>query len=64
MTKLLDVEGFFFITKLSKLRKDDFYEVKNRGFSDRKISFATKSNEKDVCARRLDLGVSLAYKKI
>lgn len=64
LRELLDVEGFLSITKLSELSKDDFYEVKKRGFSDRQISFATKSNEKDVRARRLALGVSPAYKRV
>lgn len=64
MRELLNVEGFLSITKLSKLRKDDFYEVKKRGFSDRKISLAIKSNEKHVCARHLALGVSPAYKRV
>ena len=35
LRELLDVEGFLSITKLSELRKDDFYEVKKRGFSDK-----------------------------
>lgn len=64
LRELLDVEGFLSITKLSELSKDDFYEVKKRGFSDKQISFATKSNEKDVRARRLALGVSPAYKRV
>ena len=57
LRELLDVEGFLSITKLSEVGKDNLYEVKKKGFSDRKISFATKSNEKDVCARRIALGV-------
>ena len=47
--ELLDIEGFLSITKLSELSKDDFYEVKKRGFQDKKISFAIKSPGKEVC---------------
>ena len=61
---LLDVEGFLFITKLSELSKDDFYEVKKRGFKYKQISFPTKSPEREVCARCLDLGVCPAYKRV
>ena len=64
LRELLDVEGFLSITKLSELSKDDFYEVKKRGFKDKKISFATKSPEKEVCACCLALGVCPAYKRV
>ena len=64
MRELLDVEGFLSITNLSELSKDDFYEVKKRGFKDKKISFATKSPEKEVRACRLALGVCPAYKRV
>ena len=64
LRELLDVEGFLSITKLSELSKDDFYEVKRRGFSDKHISFATKSPEKEVRARCLALGVCPAYKRV
>lgn len=64
LRELLDVEGFLSMTKLSELSKDDFYEVKKRGFSDKQISFATKSPEKDVRVCRLALGVSPAYKRV
>ena len=64
MRELLDVEGFLSITKLSELSKDDFYEVKKRGFKDKQISFATKSLEREVCARFLALGVCPAYKGV
>ena len=64
LRELLDVEGFLSLTKLSELSKDDFYEVKKRGFSDKQISFATKSPEKYVCACRLALGVNPSYKRV
>ncbi|MCI01149.1 carbamoyl-phosphate synthase large chain-like, partial [Trifolium medium] len=45
---LVDVENFLMSHKLSDLTDVDFYEVKRRGFSDKQIAFATKSNEKEV----------------
>ena len=62
--EILDVEGFLSIKKLSKLSKDDFYEVKKMGFQDKQISFAIKSPEKEVRTRCLALGVCPAYKRV
>ena len=64
MRELLDVEGFLSITKLSELSKDNFYEVKKRGFQDKHISFVIKSPEKEVRTRCLALGVCPAYKRV
>ncbi|XP_045799797.1 carbamoyl-phosphate synthase large chain, chloroplastic [Trifolium pratense] len=61
---LVDVENFLMSHKLSDLTDVDFYEVKRRGFSDKQIAFATKSNEKEVRDRRLSLGVVPAYKRV
>ncbi|CAL5200301.1 unnamed protein product [Lathyrus oleraceus] len=61
---LVDVENFLASHKLSDLTHADFYEVKRRGFSDKQIAFATKSNEKEVRSRRLSLGVAPAYKRV
>ncbi|WJX74203.1 carbamoyl-phosphate synthase (glutamine-hydrolyzing) [Trifolium repens] len=61
---LVDVENFLMSHKLSDLTDVDFYEVKRRGFSDKQIAFATKSNEKEVRTRRLSLGVVPAYKRV
>ncbi|KAK2424730.1 acetyl-CoA carboxylase [Trifolium repens] len=61
---LVDVENFLMSHKLSDLTDIDFYEVKRRGFSDKQIAFATKSNEKEVRTRRLSLGVVPAYKRV
>ncbi|KDP44116.1 hypothetical protein JCGZ_05583 [Jatropha curcas] len=61
---LIDVEQYLMTKSLSALTKDDFYEVKKRGFSDKQIAFATKSTEKEVRSRRLSLGVTPAYKRV
>ncbi|KAJ7514828.1 hypothetical protein O6H91_23G061300 [Diphasiastrum complanatum] len=64
LKELLTVEEFLSNTKLTELSKDDIYEVKRRGFSDKQIAYATKSFEKDVRAHRLALGVVPAYKRV
>lgn len=64
MKELVDVEQFITSHNLSDLSKDDFYEVKKRGFSDKQIAFATKSTEKEVRLRRLSLGVKPSYKRV
>lgn len=64
LRELVDVEQFLLPLSLSDLTKDDFYEVKKRGFSDRQIAFATKSSEEEVRSRRLSLGVKPAYKRV
>ncbi|KAM7263603.1 hypothetical protein ACFE04_001286 [Oxalis oulophora] len=64
LKELVDIEEFLTVRGLSELNKDDFYEVKRRGFSDKQIAFATKSTERDVRAKRLSLGVVPAYKRV
>lgn len=64
LRELVDVEQFLLAHSLSDLTKDDFYEVKKRGFSDRQIAFVMKSSEQEVRSRRLSLGVKPAYKRV
>lgn len=64
LKELVDVEQFLLAHNLSNLTKNDLYEVKKRGFSDKQIAFATKSTEKEVRLRRLSLGVIPAYKRV
>lgn len=64
LKELVDVEQYLLARSLSQLTKDDFWEVKRRGFSDKQIAFATKSTEKDVRSKRLSLGVKPAYKRV
>eukprot|EP00252_Welwitschia_mirabilis_P018020 TRINITY_DN4017_c0_g1_i2.p1 TRINITY_DN4017_c0_g1~~TRINITY_DN4017_c0_g1_i2.p1 ORF type:complete len:1183 (-),score=258.15 TRINITY_DN4017_c0_g1_i2:341-3889(-) len=64
LRELVSVEEFLSVTKLSELTRNDFYEVKKRGFSDRQIAFATKTSEKEVRLQRLALGVKPVYKRV
>lgn len=64
LKELVDVEQFLLARTLSDLTKDDFYEVKRRGFSDKQIAFAIKSSENEVRLKRLSFGVTPAYKRV
>ncbi|KAL1561171.1 carbamoyl-phosphate synthase (glutamine-hydrolyzing) [Salvia divinorum] len=64
LKELVDVEQYLLARSLSELTKNDFWEVKRRGFSDVQIAFATKSTEKEVRSKRLSLGVKPAYKRV
>lgn len=64
LKELVDVEQYLLAQSLSNLTKEDFYEVKKRGFSDKQIAFATKSTEKEVRSKRISLGVLPAYKRV
>ncbi|RCV20215.1 hypothetical protein SETIT_4G038300v2, partial [Setaria italica] len=61
---LVDVEQFLMSRSLDQLSKDDLYQVKRRGFSDKQIAFATSSSESDVILRRMALGVTPTYKRV
>lgn len=64
LRELIDVEQFLMTRSLDQLTKDDLYEVKRSGFSDRQIAYATSSSETDVRSKRLSLGVIPAYKRV
>ncbi|XP_022717178.1 carbamoyl-phosphate synthase large chain, chloroplastic-like [Durio zibethinus] len=64
LKELVDVEQYLLSRSLSDLTKDEFYEVKKRGFSDKQIAFATKSSEKEVREKRILMGVTPAYKRV
>lgn len=64
LKELVDVEQYLLSRSLSDLTKDDFYELKRRGFSDKQISFATKSSESEVRSKRLSMGVAPSYKRV
>ncbi|OAY75365.1 Carbamoyl-phosphate synthase large chain, chloroplastic [Ananas comosus] len=64
LKELVDVEQFLLTRSLNELSKDDFFEVKRRGFSDKQIGYATRSSENQVRSRRLELGVIPAYKRV
>lgn len=64
LKELVDVEQYLLTQNLSQLTRDELYEVKKRGFSDKQIAFITKSSEKEVRSKRLSLGVKPAYKRV
>jgi carbamoyl-phosphate synthase large subunit len=64
LQQLLEVEKFLKRTPLNQLTKEQMYEVKREGFSDRQIAFATKTTEDEVRAYRQQLGVIPVYKTV
>eukprot|EP00245_Coleochaete_scutata_P004245 TRINITY_DN16558_c0_g1_i1.p1 TRINITY_DN16558_c0_g1~~TRINITY_DN16558_c0_g1_i1.p1 ORF type:complete len:1219 (-),score=306.52 TRINITY_DN16558_c0_g1_i1:548-4204(-) len=62
--ELLDVEEFMCKSDLSSLTKNDFVQIKRRGFSDRQIAYALKLSEKAVRQKRMELGVVPAFKRV
>ncbi|XWK91174.1 MAG: carbamoyl-phosphate synthase large subunit [Phormidium sp.] len=64
MQELLETEKFLKRTPLQQIGKEQMYAIKQQGFSDRQIAFATKSNEDEVRHYRKDLGVIPVYKTV
>ncbi|NET91086.1 MAG: carbamoyl-phosphate synthase large subunit [Kamptonema sp. SIO1D9] len=64
MQQLLETEKFLKRTALKSLTKEELYAIKQQGFSDRQIAFATKTNEDEVRAYRQELGVVPVYKVV
>jgi carbamoyl-phosphate synthase large subunit len=64
MQQLLDTEKFLKRTPLEKLTKEQTYDIKRQGFSDRQIAFATKTTEDAVREYRKQLGVIPVYKTV
>jgi carbamoyl-phosphate synthase large subunit len=62
--QLLDTSKFLTRTPLTQLTKTQLWEVKQQGFSDRQIAYATKTQEDEVRAYRKELGVIPAYKMV
>ncbi len=64
MQQLLEVEKFLKRTPLQQLTKEQMYDIKRQGFSDRQIAFATKTTEDEVRLYRKQLGVIPVYKTV
>ncbi|BFI33911.1 hypothetical protein AXG93_1587s1090 [Marchantia polymorpha subsp. ruderalis] len=62
--ELMEFEKFLKTMKLTELSKQDLYEVKRRGFSDKQIAYATGTKEIEVRAHRVAMGVVPAYKRV
>jgi carbamoyl-phosphate synthase large subunit len=61
---LLETEKFLKRTPLKSLTKEDLWDVKRQGYSDRQIAFATKTTEDEVRTYRKQLGVVAVYKVV
>lgn len=62
--QLLDAEKFLKRKSLKELNRGELFEVKQLGFSDRQIAFATKTTEDEVRSYRQKLGVIPIYKTV
>ncbi|HEY9835397.1 MAG TPA: hypothetical protein V6D27_00655, partial [Vampirovibrionales bacterium] len=62
--ELLETEKFLKRSQLQDLTKEQMYAIKQQGFSDRQIAFATKTHEDQVRAYRVGLGVKPVYKLV
>ncbi|WP_013323226.1 carbamoyl-phosphate synthase large subunit [Gloeothece verrucosa] len=64
MHELVDTEKFLKQTPLKNITLEQMRFVKQQGFSDRQIAFATKTHEDEVRAVRKQLGVTPVYKLV
>ncbi len=64
MQELLETEKFLKCTPLYKITAEQMRFVKQQGFSDRQIAFATKTTEDEVRAYRKQLGIVPVYKLV
>ncbi len=61
---ILTTESFLKTQQLTSLTKEQLWDVKRQGFSDRQIAYATKTTEDIVRTYRKSLGVIPAYKLV
>ena len=64
MQELIETEKFLKCTPLRQIPQEQMQFVKQQGFSDRQIAFATKTSEDEVRAYRKQLGVVPVYKLV
>lgn len=64
LKELFEISEEYKGKRLEELTKEDFKELKQRGFTDYQIAFLTGSKESEVRKRRLSLGVKPTYKLI
>ena len=64
MQELLETEKFLKYTNLENIKAEEMRSVKQQGFSDRQIAFATKTTEDKVRAYRQKLGITPVYKLV
>jgi carbamoyl-phosphate synthase large subunit len=64
LQEILTTESFLKTQQLTSLTKEQLWDVKREGFSDRQIAYATKTTEDIVRTYRKSLGVVPAYKLV
>ena len=64
MQELLTIEKFLVRTSLNKISASEMRYVKQQGFSDRQIAYATKTHEDEVRTYRQNLGILPVYKLV
>lgn len=64
LQELLETEKFLKRTALQSLTKEQLLAIKQQGFSDRQIAYATKTTEDEVRGYRKSLGIVPAYKTV
>lgn len=64
LNELLETENFLKQTPIKQITVEEMRYVKQQGFSDRQIAYATKTNEDDVRTYRKYLGVIPVYKVV
>ncbi|MGB8700076.1 MAG: carbamoyl-phosphate synthase large subunit, partial [Thermosynechococcaceae cyanobacterium] len=64
MEDLLATENVLKQTPLTDLNKDTLWQIKQQGFSDRQIAYATHTTEDQVRQYRKSLGIIPAYKTV
>jgi carbamoyl-phosphate synthase large subunit len=64
MQELVETEKFLKCTSLEKITTSQMRWVKQQGFSDRQIAFATKTTEDEVRNYRKNLGITPVYKLV
>ncbi|HEY9620548.1 MAG TPA: carbamoyl-phosphate synthase large subunit [Crinalium sp.] len=62
--ELLETEKVLKRLQLTKLTRDQLFAIKQQGFSDRQIAYATKTTEDEVRAYRKSLGIVPVYKTV
>ncbi|WP_069475206.1 carbamoyl-phosphate synthase large subunit [Microcystis aeruginosa] len=64
LADLMETEKFLKRTPLKSLSQEDLFAIKQQGFSDRQIAFATNTSEDEVRSYRKGLGIVPVYKMV
>ena len=62
--EIIDLELKLDHAKLADLDRETLYQLKRRGFSDRRLAYLMKTDEHEVRARRIADGVRPVYKRV